>query len=83
MLVIIVRTSSGFLWPEDIGLVVDRLVGWLVGQKEEILVKILIELLLVDASWTLDSGPGSSCISLRVCVTIAMMMWSVKSLMMM
>ena len=41
MLVIIVRTSSGFLWPEDIGLVVDRLVGWLVGQKEEILEKIL------------------------------------------
>ena len=69
------------LWPQDIGLVVDWLEGWLVGQKEEILV--LIEPLLVDASWTLDSGPGSSCISLRVCVTIAMMMWSVKSLMMM
>ena len=86
MLVIIVRISSGFLWPEDIGLVVDRLVGWLVGQKEEILVRILIEPLLVDASWTLDSGPGSSCTPLRivsVCVTIVMVMWSVKSLMMM
>ena len=66
MLVIIVRTSSGFLWPEDIGLVVDRLVGWLVGQKEEILVKILIELLLVDASWTLDSRSGSNCTALRI-----------------
>ena len=31
MLVIIVRTSSGFLWPEDIGLVVDRLVLYGIG----------------------------------------------------
>ena len=38
------------LWPEDIGLVVDRVGRWLVGQKEEISVKTLIEPLLVDAS---------------------------------
>ena len=52
------------MWLEDNGLVVDWLEGWLVGQKEEILV--LIEPLLVDASWTLDSGPGSSCTPLRI-----------------
>ena len=72
------------MWLEDNGLVVDWLEGWLVGQKEEILV--LIEPLLVDASWTLDSGPGSSCTPLRivsVCVMIAMVMWSVKRMLMM
>ena len=46
MLVIIVSISvvdwwSFGLWPEDIGLVVDWLEGWLVGQKEEISVKSL------------------------------------------
>ena len=65
------------------------LIGWKDGwwvQKDATLVKVLIEPLLVDASWTLDSGPGSSCTPLRivsVCVTIAMVMWSVKSLLMM
>ena len=54
------------MWLEDNGLVVDWLEGWLVGQKEEISVKILIEPLLVDESWTLDSGPGSSCTPLRI-----------------
>ena len=50
MLVIIVRISSGFLWPEDIGLVVDWLEGWLVGPKR------------CNLSKSLDRAVASRCI---------------------
>ena len=65
------------------------LIGWKDGwwvQKDATLVKVLIEPLLVDASWTLDSRSGSNCTPLRkvsVFVTMAMVMWSVKRMLMM